>query len=314
MPTPIIVRGIGSRRYKASEYAILEILLSGNIRRLGLIEREFYIVDDLSVKALVGVDILKPEDITINFVRDIMVLGAYDNMVVLITVYIRSPGPRTNATVFAQKQMTIQPRSIVAIPITGPRYTLDLPQDRDLFFELAALNELSTYAYIVDYILTEVFIRNNTDKAVTLQRRLKLGNITELDTTEYYTVSSDNYNLAIKAPKRVLRRVNYRNAIVMNAAFAAAIGEAKDNTETVYCTGVTIYGLLSTVLSIVRIVELFLSLWEDTGNARISKSDFIEIPLVNNWTEIYKLGQAKVYPVGKADKDIIDIEFDKLYR
>ena len=88
MLTPIIVRGIGSRRYKASEYAILEIFLPDNIRRLGLIEREFYIVDDLSAKALVGVDILKPEDITINFARDIIVLGVYDNIVVPITVYI----------------------------------------------------------------------------------------------------------------------------------------------------------------------------------------------------------------------------------
>ena len=168
MSTPITVRGIGSRRYKASEYAILEIFLPGNTRRLGLIEREFYIVDDLSAKALVGVDILKPEDITINFVRDIIVLRAYDNIVVPITVHTRSPRPRTNATVFAQKQITIQPRSNIAIPITGPHHTLDLPQDRDLFFEPAALNKLSTYTYIVDHILTEVFIRNNTDKVVTL--------------------------------------------------------------------------------------------------------------------------------------------------
>ena len=38
----------------------------------------------------------------------------------------------------------------------------------------------------------------------------------------------------------------------------------------------------------------------------------MEIALVVNWEEIYKPDQAKVYPVGQRDKELIDMAFDKL--
>lgn len=37
------------------------------------------------------------------------------------------------------------------------------------------------------------------------------------------------------------------------------------------------------------------------------------ILLLDNWEDLYKPGQAKVYPLGQRDKDVIDKEFDKLY-
>ena len=313
MPTPMTVRGIGSKRHEASEFVSLEMYLPGNGRRVALIEREFHIVDELTAKALVGVDILKPENIAINLSCDSMTIGACDDIVVPITVHTRSPGPRTNATVFAQKQMTVQPRSNVAIPITGPRRMLELPRDRDLFFEPASLNELSTYAHVVDHTLTEVFVRNDTDRPITLQRRSKLGNITELDTTECYSISSSNHELAAKAPKRLPRRFDIRNVMATDAAFATAIGNADSATETVHQTGVTIHGSPSAASSIAAVVESFPNLWKDTGNAKISESEFMEIPLVENWRDLYKPGQAKVYPVGQRDKAVIDSAFDKLH-
>ena len=39
----------------------------------------------------------------------------------------------------------------------------------------------------------------------------------------------------------------------------------------------------------------------------------MEVPLVENWREIYKPGQARVYSLGQNDKECIDREFDKLH-
>ena len=39
----------------------------------------------------------------------------------------------------------------------------------------------------------------------------------------------------------------------------------------------------------------------------------MDIPLVEDWRERYKPGLARVYPVGKSDKDLIDETFDKLH-
>lgn len=39
----------------------------------------------------------------------------------------------------------------------------------------------------------------------------------------------------------------------------------------------------------------------------------MSIPLVDNWTEVYKPGRAKVYPVGPRDRAVIDSDFNKLH-
>lgn len=40
----------------------------------------------------------------------------------------------------------------------------------------------------------------------------------------------------------------------------------------------------------------------------------MDVPLVDNWKESYKPGQARVYPVGARDKEIIDEKFNKLHK
>ena len=39
----------------------------------------------------------------------------------------------------------------------------------------------------------------------------------------------------------------------------------------------------------------------------------MDIPLLDNWRELYKPSQARVYPLGKADKQVIDEQFNKLH-
>ena len=40
----------------------------------------------------------------------------------------------------------------------------------------------------------------------------------------------------------------------------------------------------------------------------------MEIPLLDNWQELYKSGQAKVYLLGTKDCKVVDEAFDKLHR
>ena len=41
-------------------------------------------------------------------------------------------------------------------------------------------------------------------------------------------------------------------------------------------------------------MEGFPSLWKDTGNVtNVPESEWMDIPLVDNWKEVYKAGQAK---------------------
>ena len=318
MPTPMTVRGIGNRKHSASEYVKIKMYLPGKNGAIALIERELHIVDDLTAKALIGIDIMKPEGIVLDLKHDIMRIGACQNHEVPITVTTR--GSRTNATIYSKKRMNIPPHSNVAVPVTGPSKTrLMLPEDRDLLFEPQTLDTLSAYAHIVDHTLSAVFVRNDTDEPITLPRRQKLGKVSEYDAADCFSVSPENHDLATKAPKRQPNwiRTSLRRLVAGAAAFSAAIAPVQSPAsvlETVHPTGVTIHGLPEARASIATAVDAFPTLWKDTGNVvNVPEEEWMDIPLVDNWREVYKPGQARVYPVGQRDKDVIDKEFDKLH-
>ena len=74
------------------------------------------------------------------------------------------------------------------------------------------------------------------------------------------------------------------------------------------------HGTQATYESIKALVDQFPRLWKDTGNViGLSEAEHMEIPLVDNWKQLYKPGQARIYPLGKKDKDVIDEKFDKLH-
>lgn len=74
----INIRGIGKKRHDASEYTKLEIYIPNKTDAITiLIKREFYIVDNLSVKALISVNILKPKGIVIDFDKDLITIRLY---------------------------------------------------------------------------------------------------------------------------------------------------------------------------------------------------------------------------------------------
>ncbi len=88
------------------------------------------------------------------------------------------------------------------MPIIGPRYkSLELPGEREFIFEPKKLDKLSIYAYIIDYNLSYIFIRNNTDKEIKLPRNIKLGYITKYEAAEYFLVEAYYSDLTTRAPR-----------------------------------------------------------------------------------------------------------------
>ena len=51
-------------------------LRSSNNRKFTLIKRELYLVDNLSTKILIRINIIKPKSITLDLRRDIIIIGA----------------------------------------------------------------------------------------------------------------------------------------------------------------------------------------------------------------------------------------------
>ena len=52
------------------------------------IKREFYIVDDLAVKALIDIDIIKPKDIIIDIKKNVIIIGLCKNIQISLFLLI----------------------------------------------------------------------------------------------------------------------------------------------------------------------------------------------------------------------------------
>ena len=65
-----------------------------------LIRREVYIVDNLSVKTLIEIDIIKPEGIILNINKNITIIDFYNLLEILISIVIKDL--RTNIVIISK--------------------------------------------------------------------------------------------------------------------------------------------------------------------------------------------------------------------
>ncbi len=76
MLTLIKVRGIRSKKYNANKYIKLLIYIPSS-NSTTFIKRELYIINNLLIKALIRVIILKPKGIIINLKRNLIIIYSY---------------------------------------------------------------------------------------------------------------------------------------------------------------------------------------------------------------------------------------------
>ena len=79
------MRDLDINIYNINEYINLEIYLSDkNNNNITLIKKEFYIVNNFIIKIFISIDILKPEGIVLDIIKDIIIIISYKNLEILI--------------------------------------------------------------------------------------------------------------------------------------------------------------------------------------------------------------------------------------
>ena len=100
------------------------------------IKREFYIVDDLIVKALIDIDIIKLEDMILDIKKNVIIIDLCKNIQIsFIFINHRS---QTRVTIFNNNKtkMIISSHFNMTIPIAGLKCKpLKLSYNRDFLFE-----------------------------------------------------------------------------------------------------------------------------------------------------------------------------------
>ena len=261
------MRGLRTKEHDTCEYAIIPIYISGKDNKVALIRREFHIVDNLSVKVLVGIDVMKSEDIILDTNRDLAVISSCGSLEVPMSMVAK--GQRTDTVVVSKARHSVPAYTFITVPIE-PLH--DLPQDRDLIFEPDQLEALTLSAHIVDHNLERVMVHNDTDLPIILPRHLRLGKVQEYEAAGCFQIDSSQAPLAAKPPKKCKTKSwvkrGFQGLLGLAAAFSAT---TLSGQETIHATGATIYNDVAATNAIANVVESFPNIWRDTGNARIHK-------------------------------------------
>ena len=162
--TLIIVRGIGINKYIIFLYVILIIYFSGKnasgSKVYIYIIREIYIIKNLKIKIFIEVDIFDLELINIFVFKSNLYIDLYevDIFIIIKTRSINS----VRRIVYAKLRLIIAPNSLIIILI----YYINVSADRDFLFKLFYFLYLSLYAYLVDYNIYYVLIKNETSEFI----------------------------------------------------------------------------------------------------------------------------------------------------
>ena len=73
----IRVCDIDIKKYKIYDYTIISVYILSSDGKVVLIRREIYIIDNLSTKALIEINIIKSKDIILDISRDLIIIDFY---------------------------------------------------------------------------------------------------------------------------------------------------------------------------------------------------------------------------------------------
>ena len=353
LASPVPVRGVGGKIVKANEYVVTQLYIDGITTdgkpATACVTAEIHLVDDLKANMLIGVNVLKPQKMVLDFEHNTLAIGSCQGIKATIDPVSRAK-PHLKRTIRTQKAFTVYPGQTAEVPVA---YKGGLPEDRDFLFEPHCSEYLGhdggVFAHIVDASLHFVQVRNTSTRPVTLPRRGRLGTVVEYSQQGCYMVSPEEAPKAAcgwmspVATKRSWKRqlANAATAVAVAAAYLVNAGTsppadssgissvpplASDvklpppvtsstsaidpKLEHVCPNGVTIYGQQEAADAIAALVDEYQDLFIDKGTT-------VDIP-EEEWMPInLKPGAeakpAKVYPLGQRDREVVDRTFDKLH-
>ena len=167
------IRGIGLNVHAINEQIIINLFILAIVNGKKVIthlRREAHIVDNLKINILLGVDILAPEKILLNFKDRTIMIGSY-NTEIDVTIILKFV--RFRKSLFCQSRITIPAYGSVRIPVEVHKFLLN---DRDYVFEFK-YNRVSLFTSVVDVNLSFINVINDIESSFIIPARIRFGEI-----------------------------------------------------------------------------------------------------------------------------------------
>ena len=161
------------------------------------------------------------------------------------------------------------------------------------------------FAHVVDAQMSWVYANNAINVPIVIPAKVKLGNLVECATDGYFFTLPTDADLALRGDQEFATRARLKEVL----AHHTGISE-----ELKLASGVTVYNSDPEAgKQIAAVADLYPELWVDNSNvADVPESEWMKIPLIDNWQDVYKPANTKVYPLGPRDREVVDKQFDKL--
>lgn len=304
MTSPLKVRGVGSSKHETSEYITQDLYFPGTDAKgnevLACIRRELHIVDELRAKMLIGNDIIGLEGIVIDVANKEAYIGSCKTKI-KVTAHPR--GEFVRRKIHVKSNTTVPPHSDVILPIKP----IDLPANRDFLFAPTTQANIVLFSHLVDYTLSGVLARNETDSPIQVPRKLRLGNVLEMEYENCFQTS-------IEADFATVRPSSKSSDLKMPGKSLPPDSRSWNTgaQETRLPNGVMVYGDPQVTRALSDLVAEFPQVWEDTGFVNVPKDEWMKIPLKKDWQSRVN-SRAKIYPLGIKDREVVDRVFDELH-
>ena len=166
MSSPILVQELSTTIHQSSQYIKISIYLSGK-DCTAIIEWEIHIIKNLKIKMLLNMNILTPEDITMNLFRKVIIIGSCSNVEISLKITTKFTNSVSKAILV--KQCTIiLPWSNLTVAVIQP----ELSDDHNFLFKLnCQQTDASVYAHIVDHVMMEVHIHNDSNTSLIISQK-----------------------------------------------------------------------------------------------------------------------------------------------
>ena len=309
MASPLRVRGVGSSHHETAEFVTQHIYLPAIDEKrnpiLACLYRELHIVDNLRAKMLIGNDIIGPEGIVIDVANKQARIGSCN---ATATITAKPRGEYVRKKVLAKEPTIVPPRSEMILP-TKP---IDLPSDRDFLFEpmKQVQTRMTMFAHIVDHKMSGILVRNESNVPVQVPRKLRLGNIHEMDFESCFHTDLVPQDLGSIGTGSMTDGAKDDQSQDENSRMKPLLAE-----ENRLSNGVMVYGKSSEeVEALTNLVHEFPDIWIDTGFVKVHEDEWMKLQLRNDWQDkMAGKGKAKIYPLGFKDREVIDKVFNELH-
>ena len=345
MQSPIKVQGIASEAHISNLYSVAKIIMPaarGKANVLMELEMEVHLVKGLQCRMLIGVDMLTPYAMSLDFDKRSLNWTAEGTSA---EIRVKADAPVQKRRVKVRERVIIPPFSYRSVPVTFKHFSHEQEVNfLPLYYRSAYLAHAGAFLESVcTNKTTSILYHNKSDRPVIMARNTAVGEMMEFDDkTECFHIDADSMEEDLKAAsiRAVERHSRHLDTPIANTGFhlsAEALMGIGDriprNTEELLADAMSEsllddigppeitssiddikYGPDLTPDQLQRLNDLVArhrKIWEKTdGVVKESPDDWMKIRLKPG----ADLKSRGVYRLSRKDREVVDELFDKLTR